>query len=158
MIVIGSRRDFERQAIRQFLDGMRDAFPTLVPGWLAEAAHTDDWHDLGAHIARAIMAHPAPPPNPNSVLSFLATPPAPDQSAELRALEQRWQNAEAARQREAERARRAESQAAQSQQELHQAQHQAAAQIARLQDEITHLRRIVGEQQFRLNQLNQLHD
>lgn len=152
MILFESRAAIERHGIQQLLNGMRGEFPRLVPGWLEMLERADQWDDLGQRMAQAIKTSAANPllefttPTPSTFL------PIPSQESLLRDFAEKYQRAEAELKRQRERADRTENEAMSLRWEMDEKEKRAAVQIAQLTAEVLDLQRIVGEQQFRLNQ------
>lgn len=160
MILFESRAAIERQGIRQFVDGMRNEFPILVAQWQTQLERTEDWRNLGQLIARTlanIQPHVSTPPrfpdSPTQPLLAFAEPKSPtaDESI-MEDLKRRLQIAEAASRRESERATKAENEAVSLRWQMDKNAQSANAKIVQLTQEIADLQRIVGEQQYRLNQ------
>jgi len=154
MILFKSRQAIERDAIAQLLAGMRVACPWLAAQWFAEIECTQEWVTLGQRIANAIVMH-QPSALVSASPSIIAIPSSAsaDESRSQELQTQVWR-AQAETRREGERAAQAENDARRWQTELVKANQRAAERIAQLEHELADLRRIVGEQQYQINQMN----
>ena len=145
----------KREDVRQLLSGMRNVFPQQVPAWLAKLEHATDFIDLGSDIADSlavdiqqyvqaqVQAVRQASVQPNHNL---------ESAAEIKDLKEKLELAESFRKRAEAHVRESDSKAWQAQLKSENAQKATAQQIERLKQEIADLQRIVGEQQFRLNQ------